>query len=615
MLKRFFLLIITMVAYTTIVISQNRCSYIIPKEASNIILFPDKVIHANEERESVINKSNEISFAKGNSSISTHSGELLLVCNGKKIFGSDFQSINNGSIEGNPGSAQSAIFVPLNFDKEVSEDKVNHQFFVFTTDIPNRIPIDDLRDKGLHYSLIEYNPNEGYHMRKKNINLLPHCTEKIAAIKKKNSKGMWVIAHGWGDNNFYIYDATDTTTITTPPRVQSIGIVHNYTASEIDNPLIYESQNSTGVMKISPNGTRLALALTGDGVVEIFDFNSETGTLSNPITLSPEGNNILLGAFGLEFSPEGEYLYVTATHSQQGGIEDNELIQLDIKNNTDASSILQSAVIINEDMGKDVQGLQLTTGRRILVSREGGAFLGRIDNPERKGALCNYHENAVEVNQAIGAKNLTTFPANFLDIPAFTHDMKCYNDVTTFDVTNSLNIDNISWDFGDSESSSELVGLMHPTHVYSQPGTYLVTMDVEAAGVHYVYTDSVTIHPLPQPDLGEDKYLLSESAVRLYPGDFYAYDWVGLNSTDAAFYAQESGEYIVNVEDSNCCISSDTIMVSIVPLNLPNAINPNSTIQENRVFKIRDEIEGIFDYEMFVFNRWGQIMIYKNTHL
>ncbi len=611
-LKRFFLLVIVMVFSTTIVLSQNRCSYILPEEASNIILVPDKIIHTNKEGEEVISKGYSIPFSKGNGAISTHSGELLLICNGKTLFGNDFQPLNNGGVEGNSGSAQSAIFVPLNFDKEVSEDKLTHQFFVFTTDIPNRIPIEDLKDKGLHYSLIEYNASEGYYVRKKNINLLPHCTEKIAAIKKKNSNGMWVIAHGWGDNNFYIYDATDTTTITAPPRVQSIGYVHNYTDSEIDNPLVYESQNSTGVMKISPDGTRLAVALTGDGIVEIFDFDSETGVLSNPITLSGSEDNILLGAFGVEFSPEGEYLYVTATHSQLGGIKDNELIQFDIKNNTDAVSILQSAVVINDDMEKDVQGLQLTAGRRILVSHEGGAFIGRIDNPERKGTLCNYHENAIEINQVIGAKNVTTFPANFLDIPVFIYDMKCYNDVTTFEVVNPLNIDNITWDFGDADGVSDISDFMHPTHEYSQSGTYWVTMDIESEGIHYVYTDSVIIHELPRPDLGEDRFVISESSVELYPGNYYAYDWLDLGSTDSVFYAHDSGEYIVRVEDDNCCINSDTIMVSMIKLNLPNAINPTSIIQENRVFKIKEGIEGITDYEMFIFNRWGQMLFASN---
>jgi len=46
------------------------------------------------------------------------------------------------------------------------------------------------------------------------------------------------------------------------------------------------------------------------GLVQLLDFNNNNGIISNPITLTYNNNNIM--GYGGEFSPSGNYLYLTS---------------------------------------------------------------------------------------------------------------------------------------------------------------------------------------------------------------------------------------------------------------------------------------------------------------
>jgi gliding motility-associated-like protein len=349
----------------------------------------------------------------------------------------------------------------------------------------------------------------------------------------------------------------------------------------------------------------LAVAIQGDGIVEIFNFSTETGQLSGSITL--EGT-ILQGAFGLEFSPEGDFLYLTAT-GLQGSNEDNNLLQFDLTL-PDQASILSSVVTLNPESEylQDVEGLQLTTNRRILVSRAGKEYLGVIENPDRPDTLCNYNEDAVPLEANLITNGLTNFASHYLDIPPFTWDTKCHGDETYFNITNDKNIENINWDFNDPAGESDLSDPYNPYHIFSEPGDYEVTLTLLADGQPYDYNQTVTIHPLPVPDLGRNRYVFPGSSIVLTPGNFYSYEWEQPASADSSVRVSESGTYAVTVEDEHCCTSSDAVEVIFVPLKVPTAIRPQSGHAENRVFRVAGTIEGLSDFQMQIFNRWGQLL-------
>lgn len=586
-----------MIFLSQIAAAQNRCTYVPPTEAENIILPTTKGIHSHHlSGNTLFALDNTMLPSKGSAALSDTLGNLLLVSNGNTVYDETISAIGNGSnLHGNVGSAQPGIFVP----QPDNPDKV----YFFTTDVVNRLPIPELEDKGFNYHVIDLS-GDRKHVSTKNVSLLEHCTEKVSAVKHQNGRDVWIAAHDWGNSDFYIYKLTADSLEDKNPAPQSIGQVHDYTEAEQGDPNIFESQNSTGVMKFSPSGDKLALALTGDGTVEIFDFDNATGTLSNPILLEA---NTLKGAFGLEFSPEEKYLYVTAT-GVQSSTNDNLLFQMDITSGN-PSDILSSLELLNESpLEGDVNSLQLTAKRQILVARDNGNYAGLIENPDRPMPLCNYREDAFETNLSGRVVSLTNFASHYLDIPPFTWDTKCFGDQTVFQITNTANTDTVLWDFGELAGKTDLSNPFSPSHVYSEAGNYPVSMTLVAEGESYVYTDTVTIHALPEPNLGQDRYVFPGSSIVLSPGDFYGYEWGNPGSTDHEIRVSESGTYNVTVEDTNCCKNADTVDIVFVPLTVPTAIRPRSGIAENRTFMMSGMIEGLSNFEMYIYNRWGQLL-------
>lgn len=575
--------------------AQNRCTYVRPAGAENIILQPNNYYHANVDNEEVLEFPIGTLPSKGSAAFTDTLGNLQLVSIGAVVYDEEIIAINNSSdMYGNIGSVQPGVFVPMPGDES--------QVYFFTTDIANRIPITELQDHGLNYHIIDISGVKK--VTSKNNNLLEHCSEKISAVKHANNEDVWIAAHGWENNNFYVYKLTAEGLETETPSAQAIGVVHSYTAEEEVNPNIYESKNTTGMMKFSPDGSRLALALLGDNVVEVFDFDKATGQLSNPILLE---HDTLTGAFGVEFSPNSAFLYVTATGSQDSNV-DNLLLQMDITQ-SDASSILNTVVLLNDGaLVKDVNSVQLTARRQMLVSRVDGSVVGLIQNPDRPGLLCNYVEDAVVTNLSNGVVALTNFATHYLDIPPFTWDTKCLNDQTVFEITNIANIESVVWEFNDPTGYTELGNMLSPIHIYSAPGDYPVSMTIRADGEEYVYEDTVTIYALPEPALGIDRYVFPGSSIELDPGAYYGYYWPDFEVTTPTVVVSETGTYSVEVEDINCCVSSDSVEVYFVPLHMPNAIRPQSAIVENQKFSVSGTVEGMSDFEMYIYNRWGQLV-------
>ncbi len=97
--------------------------------------------------------------------------------------------------------------------------------------------------------------------------------------------------------------------------------------------------------------------------------------------------------------------------------------------------------------------------------------------------------------------------------------------------------------------------------------SYYLTVQHQISGFSATCTDSVsiTLIPLPQPQLGNDVNVCQGSAVTLGPGPGYnSYLWSTLDTTVTLGVAM-GGTYWVVVEDTFGCRGSDTIEVAFIP--------------------------------------------------
>lgn len=294
-----------------------------------------------------------LSTTEGCATISSPDGELLFYTDGVKVWNREHEIMPNGrELMGDPSATQSGVAVCMPGQKNI--------YFLFTVDV-------EAGADGLRYSLIDLRLDEGRgDVTTKNEAILSPVAEKITVATHHNRKDYWVIAHEWGSNAFHAYLLTKD------------GLNKEPVISRVGTPHEAPSANSIGLMKLSPNGKKLAVAIKGKAMFELLDFNNKTGEITNPIPLKLNEDAL---AYGVEFSSDGSKLYGSDGRNYT-------IYQYDLSSNS-AASIRASRQVIGVNEGW-TGGLQLAPNGKIYVSVHGSEYLGIIHNPNKLGKDCNY---------------------------------------------------------------------------------------------------------------------------------------------------------------------------------------------------------------------------------
>ncbi|MCF8232138.1 MAG: PKD domain-containing protein, partial [Bacteroidales bacterium] len=138
----------------------------------------------------------------------------------------------------------------------------------------------------------------------------------------------------------------------------------------------------------------------------------------------------------------------------------------------------------------------------------------------------------------------------------------------------------VEWNFGDPASGGDNVSDQHdPSHFYSQPGTYNITL--EATNENYCTVEinhSLQVHALPEADFNYQSYACDSNVYisdqTTTPGEITEWIWHWgdgsvpdtVNAPDSpniSHFYEESGEYevILEVFNNNGCYDVDTGMV------------------------------------------------------
>jgi len=183
---------------------------------------------------------------------------------------------------------------------------------------------------------------------------------------------------------------------------------------------------------------------------------------------------------------------------------------------------------------------------------------------------------------------------------------------------------NCSWAFGDGSNSSAC----QSSHCYTGAGIFVATLTVtDTSGCIGSSTASINVYPVPQADFAWSPQPASifNSAVQfndITTGSTisnWAWTFGDVNNNTSsvqnpAFNYENSGSYPVTLVATSDygCIDSVTKTVVVDPefiLYVPNAFSPNSD-GLNDVFKAVGE--GINEFELFVFDRWGNMLFHSH---
>jgi gliding motility-associated-like protein len=529
---------------------------------------------------------------KSSAVISDSLGNLKFFTDGKRVWNRNFGLMPNAhSLEGDLGVTQTAIVVPV-----PSND---NKYYIFTIDVMAYKSDNTFTTNGLSYTIIDMTMwgNTGDARDSMNVPLLKPVCQKLTAVKHRNQTDYWVIVHEWNSKRFFAYLVNSSGNL--DPVISDVG---SFMGGGFP-----DQNNAYGYMKASPDGSKIALAVSGQNKIELYDFDNSTGIISNPLTYTTTDTGI--SPYGIEFSPDSRKLYASLLQLVGNGppVYASRIYQFDLPGG------FNNPVLIDSIPGIRTGGLQLATDGRIYVSRTINVIqkkdsLDVIYNPARPGKACNLNlldkvsGSRFSLNGKRSIYGLPTFIQSYFDIPSFTFDSVCFRDIIHFNVTNKANIDSIRWDFGDGSSS----GGMDPAHFYAKTGTYPVKITEYFNGTSYPDSTFVTIHKLPLLTLADTIILYSGSSINLHAGGGYInYLW-STGSGDSIINVSAEGRYIVRVEDQNCCFNNDTTYIDLFEYYAPSAFTPNGD-GRNDVFRLVGLYHNI-KFSLYIYDRWGKLL-------
>ncbi len=184
-----------------------------------------------------------------------------------------------------------------------------------------------------------------------------------------------------------------------------------------------------------------------------------------------------------------------------------------------------------------------------------------------------------------------------------------------------------TWDFGDADYFDNYIGV-NAKHVYKNPGTYSVqvtTMNEAGCKASYTLQENIVVWPAPTSIFSSNV----QSVSVINPTIEFLNQSVGADHSFWIFGDGDSiythhplphefpaipGNYFVSLITENIFDCKDTAYMKIEVTDYeglfyaPNAINPHSFIQENRRFRPYISMLDHNEFQMLIYNRWGELI-------
>ncbi|MDO6601032.1 T9SS type B sorting domain-containing protein [Tenacibaculum sp. 1_MG-2023] len=353
-----------------------------------------------------------INTLEGCSTFSDTNGNLFFYTDGVTLWNKEHQIMqySNGSnatdLLGNPSSTQSALTIPHPTNSSL--------FYLFT--------IGDLNNNnGLNLYTIDSSKNNGLgEIVAGPINLSidenyrNNWSERLTAVQTSNCNSFWLVSQS---GNTFISYKIDENGLNTNPIISSTS---------------YTPESKSGYLKISPDGTKLAIADAQHyednyGVV-LFNFDDETGKVSeNGELISTKAEDGT--PYGIEFSKTSNKLYVSTYNYFRNSTTDPttstyKVFQFDVLSN----NIKESKQNIYTDNDGFRGALQLASNGKIYASitkayLNGGVdYLSVIDNPDENAQDVLFTKDAVYLNGNKATQGLPSFIQSFFSSTTILDD-------------------------------------------------------------------------------------------------------------------------------------------------------------------------------------------------
>ena len=354
-----------------------------------------------------------------NASICDENGELLFYTNGCQIFNKNFEIMVNGDSISNLGSLHNLFCgstgSPLNQSALIlPRPSVISQYYVIHNDLKSGPNLGRI-----YYSVVDVSlqDGEGEVILKNQVLYEGEISRTgMATTKHANGIGWWII--------FPILESNEYLKLLVNEQgVEVIGsqkIGHVWTEVDLQGQHVFSPDGKTYARFIFENG------------LNIFDFDNQTGLLSNPLQI--DFDFIKEAPFaGVAISPNSRFLYTNAIQT---------IHQFDLH----SDDISSSRVLIGEFESQDSLTIQ-TRFYQSFLGPDGKIYIGgifqynhlhTIHHPDCKGLKSNFELYSIRLGEPPGF-SLIGAP----DIPHFRNqpqDIDC-DTVTIISSSHSISLD------------------------------------------------------------------------------------------------------------------------------------------------------------------------------
>jgi len=358
-----------------------------------------------------------------------------------------------------------------------------------------------------------------------------------------------------------------------------------------------------GELKLSIDGSRVAMASDEMVIVEAFEFDNITGRLSHPITFNEF--NSLGTPFGVAFSPNTRFLYVTSGFGSVAILQgESEVYQYDLSIGSQ-ESIEKRRITLSQDQSNS--GMQLGTDGRIYVAgiKDGfissakGDFLSVINSPNDQGFDADFEFVGFETEGRKPRAALPNFIQSFFTQCRFKVKFPADTVLLCGDETLEINYGEragtYTWSTGANSASLSM----------KDPGRYWVQHNDRGC----VSADTVVIMKPEEPTepFPKDTILICEGESRTFNFSQPGIEFLWEDSTTEGRTVTQPGVYRVQAFN-DCYHLRDSVVVAYRSLFVPNVFTPNLD-GVNETF----QIEGASDLTCYlqIFDRRG-ILIFED---
>lgn len=417
----------------------------------------------------------------GCASISDNDGNLLFYTNSETVWNRNNNVMANGSnLLGNKNADQNSIIVPIT--------STTDQYYIFT-----------VGTEGFYYSKVDMSLNNGLgEVIEVNTPIMSASGfAKISGVHHSDGESIWImttkpIENDTSYSGFYAYKVN--------------------TDGSIDEPIITESLyfpgTERGILKFSPDGKKIAATNFKENGLSNhlfkFNFDSTTGIVSDKyIIFTTKAFFAVVSAYGVEFSNDSNKLYaslrfqgfldITTGTVPEGSIKTNMLSQYNLENNT----LNDEVTLLSSETGIMIPGsLQLAKNGKIyraLASEDDGLnSLGVINNPNGLGDLSGYNDASLNLTDKKSKLGLPNFIQSYFRT-RILHETVCEGQPSTFDIDTYSNITSAQWDFGDGNTSNEIM----PEYTYSSDGIFTISVTLTINNREITVSKRLTVNARP----------------------------------------------------------------------------------------------------------------------